>query len=68
MRDQYGEETAEPSRGIQCPKCGCRHMVDPQPPNWHVTNTYQRQGYIRRRRVCRNCGRVVYTREILEMH
>lgn len=33
---------------------------------WKVTKVEKAFGYIRRRRVCRNCGRVVFTREKIE--
>lgn len=32
-----------------CPRCGCN--------DWRVESTYQTAAGIRRRRVCRNCGR-----------
>jgi len=43
-------EKPETTRGIGCPKCGCKHAK--------VTHTEpQENGTIRRRKVCRNCGR-----------
>ena len=43
--------------GIACPTCGCRHF--------YVTHTEPlRDGRIRRRKVCRYCGRKVLTYEI----
>jgi predicted nucleic acid-binding Zn-ribbon protein len=42
--------------GIACPKCGCKDL--------RVTNSLpSANGSRRRRRVCRNCGRVFYTNE-----
>ncbi len=42
--------------GIACPTCGCRHF--------HVTHTEPlRDGRIRRRKVCRYCGRKMLTYE-----
>lgn len=60
--------------GIPCPNCGCRdwRTGSAVPPDaipsgaWDVTKTEQRRGYIRRRRVCRHCRHVVYTREQVE--
>ena len=54
--------------GIQCPNpnCGCRHFLEPVWPDWATEKTEKKFGYIRRRRVCRNCGRVIYTRETIE--
>lgn len=39
----------KPVVGIECPKCGCRHLF--------VTNTIRLLRKIRRYRQCRNCGR-----------
>lgn len=50
-------EKPEP-RGIECPKCGCRHLP--------VSYTRQvRDGVIRRVRICANpyCGRKIVTTE-----
>lgn len=45
-------------KGLICPGCGCRHFytIDSRP----VT-----ENKVRRRRVCRNCGREVRTLEII---
>jgi transcriptional regulator NrdR family protein len=44
--------------GIRCPRCGCRHF--------YTTNTEPlRDGRIRRRKVCRHCGRKVVTFETI---
>jgi len=43
-------------RGICCPLCGCRHF--------YTTHTEPlRDGRIRRRKVCRHCGRKSVTYE-----
>lgn len=43
-------------RGLQCPKCGCRHL--------HVIYTRETiQNRLRRRRECRNCGHRITTYE-----
>ncbi len=42
-------------RGIECPRCGCRHF--------YVVYTRLREGSIMRRRECRHCGRRITTRE-----
>ncbi len=52
--------------GIECPRCGCRDMRDEQGRPWKITDTREGAGYIRRRRICRYCRRVVYTREQIE--
>jgi len=45
-----------PPRGIECPQCGCRHF--------YTTHTEPlRDGHIRRRKVCRHCGRKLVTFE-----
>lgn len=42
--------------GIACPQCGCRHF--------YTTHTEPlRDGRIRRRKVCRHCGRKLLTFE-----
>lgn len=44
-------------RGLACPKCGgC---------DFRVTHTWRMKLRIRRRRVCRHCGRAVTTFELL---
>jgi transcriptional regulator NrdR family protein len=43
-------------RGIECLQCGCRHF--------YTTHTEPlRDGRIRRRKVCRHCGRKLVTYE-----
>jgi DNA-directed RNA polymerase subunit RPC12/RpoP len=43
-------------RGISCPMCGCRHF--------YTTHTEPlRDGRVRRRKVCRYCGRKILTFE-----
>lgn len=44
-------------KGIQCAACGCCHF--------RVVYTRPRQGHILRAKACRNCGRRVFTREVL---
>jgi len=49
-------ESADGCRGIECPRCGCRHL----------RVIYTRRaigGRIMRRRECRNCGRRMTTYE-----
>jgi len=50
-------KAAEPPRGIVCPRCGCCHFrtthTEPLP-----------SGRIRRRKVCRHCGRRMVTYEL----
>jgi transcriptional regulator NrdR family protein len=42
--------------GIRCPRCGCRHFK--------TSHTEPlRDGRVRRRKVCRHCGRKVVTFE-----
>jgi len=45
----------ETRRGIECPKCGCRHF--------HVVYTRRGPARVLRRRECRNCGRRITTCE-----
>ncbi|HUX16268.1 MAG TPA: hypothetical protein VMW52_07325 [Phycisphaerae bacterium] len=44
-----------PAGGLECPKCGCRHL--------YVRDTDRLAGRVRRYRVCRHCGHVVTTEE-----
>ena len=47
-----------PPRGIECPQCGCRQF--------YTTHTDPlRDGRIRRRKVCRHCGRKMVTFEAI---
>jgi hypothetical protein len=52
--DESKPEESEP-QGIECPKCGCRHL--------YVVYTRQRNKRILRVRQCRYCGRRVMTCE-----
>lgn len=60
-RPTLGELAAESAadRGLACPDCGCRDL--------RASHTYRTgpANSIRRRRVCRRCGRVVHTYERL---
>lgn len=44
-----------PAEGLTCRECGCHHFF--------VVDTRRSGAGIRRRRECRNCGRLVWTRE-----
>lgn|GEM_PF-5996611 len=52
--------------GIVCPHCHCRQWNTEDGKPWAVTHTERKFGFIRRRRVCRNCGHVVNTRETID--
>jgi transcriptional regulator NrdR family protein len=43
------------TRGLECPRCGCRHF--------YVIRTWQTGKFVCRRRQCRHCGRRVTTQE-----
>ncbi len=52
------DKTPEPdarARGLECPRCGCRHL--------YVVYTRQRSKKILRVRECRYCGRRIKTYE-----
>jgi len=50
------KKTAPEKRGIECPRCGCKHFT--------VIYTRPTEGLrIRRRRECRHCGRRITTYE-----
>ncbi|GIW56314.1 MAG: hypothetical protein KatS3mg082_2718 [Nitrospiraceae bacterium] len=50
------DRTDQDNRGIRCLRCGCRHFK--------TTHTEPlRDGRIRRRKVCRHCGRKIVTFE-----
>jgi transcriptional regulator NrdR family protein len=48
-------QSPPPARGIECPRCGCRHF--------YVVYTRPRDGQIVRRKECRHCGRRITTWE-----
>ena len=53
MKQPQGKAT---DRGIECPRCGCRHF--------YTTHTEPlRDGRIRRRKECRHCGHRIVTYE-----
>lgn len=51
------EKKPADNRGIECPRCGCRHF--------YVVYTRPRIGKIVRRKECRNCSHRVVTIERL---
>ena len=54
-RDDMKSESQKPSDGIECPRCGCRHL--------YVVYTRPRNKKILRVRECRYCGRRIKTYE-----
>jgi len=50
-----GENKSE-FRGVECPRCGCRHFFT-------LRTEHLDDGRIRRRKACRNCDRGVVTIE-----
>ncbi|MGW8256624.1 MAG: NrdR family transcriptional regulator [Thermoguttaceae bacterium] len=48
-------DNAPSAQGLECPKCGCRHL--------YVVYTRQRMKKILRVRECRHCGRRITTWE-----
>jgi len=58
MDDHTQAKETEEKRGIECPRCGCRHF--------RVLYTRRAWGSrILRRRECRHCGRRITTYESL---
>lgn len=58
---QYADETAAKeaadSGGWECPYCGCRDLRDSGKTSVESTRTPKRDTVIRRRRICRHCGK-----------
>ena len=52
---QEAENREGKAKGIRCPECGCGHF--------DVTHSWPEAGRVKRRRVCRNCGRPTTTFE-----
>lgn len=42
----------------ECAKCGCKHF--------YVDYTRQKANYIQRKKHCRNCGTVIWTKEVIQ--
>ena len=63
---ENGKSEIETPPGIVCPRCGCRDLRAPDGRPWEITHTERKYGFIRRRRVCRYCRKVVITRERTE--
>lgn len=56
MMSESQTDGFERRRGLVCRRCGCTHF--------EVTHTIRKpNGTIRRRRVCRHCGRAIMTEE-----
>jgi DNA-directed RNA polymerase subunit RPC12/RpoP len=47
--------------GLQCPKCGCRHLVGDR--NLESKRIQDVEDGVRRTRYCRHCGHAVVTQE-----
>jgi len=52
------DEELKRTRGLECPRCGCRHF-------YVVYTRPATKGRVLRRRECRYCGRRVTTYEML---
>jgi len=52
--------------GIKCPNCGCQDWRDENGQPWEIIKTQPISGAVRRRRRCRNCGKIIVTREKIE--
>lgn len=50
------ELSNDPDRGLECPRCGCRHF-------WTRETRPREGGYIYRRKSCRHCGENITTTE-----
>lgn len=59
--DYKSLRSAESEPQACCPHCGCAHLLDDK-----VTHSEVKGGTRRRRRICRNCGLPVFTREVVE--
>jgi transcriptional regulator NrdR family protein len=53
------QDASDKPKGIECPRCGCRHF--------DVDKTRPAVLAVRRKRSCRNCGKVVWTKETIWM-
>jgi transcriptional regulator NrdR family protein len=53
--DEANKEQVAQKHGIECPRCGCRHL--------YVVYTRHRMKKILRVRECRHCGRRIKTYE-----
>ena len=57
---------AKEEPGIRCPRCHCRDLRDIRAPQ--VIKTEKKPGFVRRYRRCRHCGKVIRTREQLDVN
>lgn len=51
---------------IECSNCGCRHCPASHSREHKIRYHGKTQVYMRRRRTCRHCGNVFYSREFSE--
>jgi len=58
----------EHRKGLRCPKCGCADFYDESglPVGFVTTHTVPLVGVIRRYKYCRNCGKRIRTKEVVE--
>jgi len=63
------DRTAQDGRarkGLICPRCHCADLRAADGlTGWLVTHTMKGRDRIRRRRICRHCGKVVFTTETI---
>lgn len=50
-------QEAAKQKGIECPRCACRHF--------ETDRTQPVAAGVRRKRICRNCGTIVWTKETI---
>lgn len=53
-------------KGLQCPVCGCKDILDQDGRPWTTSRTIKLHRMIRRYRICRNCGKRIRTREVID--
>jgi len=65
--ESVSKEKKKP-QGLRCPKCGCADFRDElgMPAGFVTTHTVPLPGAIRRYKYCRNCGKRIRTKEMIE--
>ena len=63
------QSDADEMFGIACPECGCDKFLSDEFKRkmTSVTQTHKAKNAIVRRRKCRRCGFVIWTRETVEL-
>ena len=65
---QRTDDRKKKPQGLRCPKCNCADFYDEdgRPAGFGTTHKLNLSGAVRRYKYCRNCGKRVRTKEVID--